>query len=66
MPANSDTTSPVLASSTQPSAIAVIRNVNSSRISAASPLPVWVPSRTAISCTSTSAIVTRTMKNRVR
>ena len=66
MPANSDTTRPVLASSTQPSASPVIRSVNSSRISAARPLPVWVPSRTAISCTSTSAMVTSTMKNSVR
>ena len=66
MPANSDTTRPVLASSTQTSATPVCRRVNSSRISAASPLPVCVPSRTAISCTSTRAKVTSTMKNSVR
>ena len=65
MPANSDTTSPVLASSTQPSATPVIRRVNCSRMRAARPLPVCVPSRTAISCTSTSAMVTSTMKNSV-
>ena len=40
MPANSDTTSPVLASSTQPSASAVNRRLNCSLISAARPLPV--------------------------
>ena len=66
IPANSETTSPVLASSTQNSATPVSRRLNSSRISAARPLPVCVPSRTAISCTSTSANVTRTMKNKVR
>ena len=40
MPANSETTSPVLASSTQPRASAVNRRLNCSLISAASPLPV--------------------------
>ena len=40
IPANSETTSPVLASSTQPIASAVNRRLNCSRISAASPLPV--------------------------
>ena len=40
MPANSDTTSPVLASSTQLSATAVCRRVNCSRMRAARPLPV--------------------------
>ena len=66
MPANSDTTRPVLASSTQNSATPVSRRLNCSRISAARPLPVCVPSRIAISWTSTRAKVTSTMKNSVR
>ncbi len=66
IPANSLTTRPVLASSTQNRATPVRRRLNCSRISAAMPLPVKMPSRMAISCTMTSAIVTSSMKNSVR
>ena len=51
MPANSETTRPTLATTRQTRAKVAARRVNSSRIRAASPLPVKAPSRAAISCT---------------
>ena len=66
MPANSETTRPTLARIRQTRAKVAARRVNSSRMRAASPLPVKAPRRAAISWTQTRATVTSTMKNRVR
>ena len=66
IPANSETTSPTLATISASSANAVTRMLNCSRINAPRPSPVYAPSRAHISCTTTRATVTRTMANSVR
>ena len=53
MPANSVTTSPTLAMAKARTAKAESRRENCSRISAASPLPVWAARRATISWTQT-------------
>jgi hypothetical protein len=65
-PANSDTTRPRLAINRQATQPVARRSENCSRINETSPLPVVAPRRAAISWTTTSATVTRTMTNRVR
>ena len=53
IPPNSVTMRPMLAMANAVTAKAVMRNGNSSRMSAASPLPVYTASRATISCTTT-------------
>jgi hypothetical protein len=65
MPANSETTRPRLAMRRQMMANAEARSGNCSRMSDMSPSPVCAPRRADISCTTTSATVTSTIRNSV-
>jgi hypothetical protein len=66
IPPNSVTIKPMLATAKAVTAKAVMRSGNSSRMRAASPLPVCTANRATISCTTTYAMVIRTIKNKVR
>ncbi len=66
MPPNSVTISPTLATAKAVMANAVSRRSNSSRMSAASPFPLYTDSRATISWTTTYATVMSTIRNKVR
>jgi len=66
MPANSETTSPTLATTRQTTAKVALRSENCSRISETSPSPEYAPRRADISWTTTRATVTSTIRKSVR
>src|ERR1700680_1149467 len=66
IPANSDTTSPRFATTRHTTANVAVRSENCSRISETRPSPEYAPRRADISCTTTSATVTSTIKNSMR